>query len=213
VQTRLNWQEMRKRGYDPMPVIHGGATTDHLKWYIDQGATYIALGGLVGAPDERARWINDMMGVAFDAGVGLHGFGVTTRRDMTSFPWRSVDSSSWMSAGRFGACHVFDGVKLRSHMIDTGLRKGRGLTECQDAGYPVARILNGQVHWTELQRVAWANWCKYATHIRRIQSRSGAPWTFTLYFAGMSQSYLHHIFGDVSYSKDGEIVEYHKQNQ
>lgn len=211
VATRLNWQEMRRRGYDTMPVVHGGAKIDVLQWYIDQGATYIALGGLVGAQSDRDRWIDRMMSVAYTQKVGLHGFGVTTARDMARWPWKSVDSSSWLTPGRYGLPHVFANGRMKAY-TKPDLQKGRGIVEAQAVGYPIADIVAGQAHWTDVQRISWQEWSKCARHVAAVnRRREDVPWDFTLFFAGMSPTYLHNIFGGTSYRSDGSVQPYQKK--
>lgn len=43
----------------------------------------------------------------------FHGFGATGLDLMQSFPWESIDSSSWVMPQKFGVVTLFDGRRLR----------------------------------------------------------------------------------------------------
>jgi len=113
--TWRNHLEMERQGFHPLPVLHGGTPWDYLERYIERGDTYIALGGLVGAPAVAKRWIIKAFQVA-DGRAVFHGFGRTNLSDIADFPWYSVDSSSWGMGFRYGQINLFDRgrwVKIR----------------------------------------------------------------------------------------------------
>lgn len=94
-----------------LPTYHfsGAKSFDPLKRYIDEGHTYIALGGLVGS---KCRSLTDAwIARCFQLGgssVRFHGFGVTAWSTLKKFPWFSVDSSTWTSGFRYGRLALFD---------------------------------------------------------------------------------------------------------
>ena len=45
---------------------------------------------------------------AYDKGVKVHGFAMTGIKDITTYPFYSVDSTSWQAGVRFGTLPVFD---------------------------------------------------------------------------------------------------------
>lgn len=45
----------------------------------------------------------------------VHGFGFTSPKLLTCFPFHSVDSTSWMAGQRYGVVSHFDGRFLRTH--------------------------------------------------------------------------------------------------
>ena len=110
--TYDNWIEMRKQGLNPIPVYH--ATTD-VKWlhkYLDAGVDYLCLGAVAFMYTERrlanfdhiwANHLTDKQGMPL---VKVHGFGLTSLRIITRYPWFSVDSSSWAFIARHGGLFV-----------------------------------------------------------------------------------------------------------
>lgn len=108
-----------------LPVVHFGAPPALLDRYLDAGHRYVSLGGMVGnSGRKRMRWLIQMHRIARDAGAVLHGLGLTTWVEMRSFPWYSVDSTSWRSGGRWGRLDIFDEQRGRLVSVDTlGRRK------------------------------------------------------------------------------------------
>lgn len=92
-----------------MPVFH---LRDNFKWLdkiMERNPYYIALGGLVGAPWHQVEpWLNKVWQAITDSNgrplVRCHGFGLTTVKAITGYPWYSVDSSSWMQTAIYGSC-------------------------------------------------------------------------------------------------------------
>lgn len=121
-KSMWNYQAMADAGIDGVPTFHTGEPFEFLYSLFEQW-DYIAIGGLVpflGAHTAQAyknsvlRLMTKVHGDAIRAGKNLHGFGVTTWSLIKSFPWYSVDSSTWMSGRKFGRAMTFDGAKLGS---------------------------------------------------------------------------------------------------
>lgn len=110
--TYDNWMRMRAEGLDPIAVYH--ATTD-VKWlhkYLDAGCEYLCLGAVAFMYTERrlvnfdhiwANHLTDSKGMPL---IKIHGFGLTSLRIITRYPWYSVDSSSWAFIARHGGLFV-----------------------------------------------------------------------------------------------------------
>lgn len=101
-QQRLEQQY----GLRPLPVFHVTEPWDMLERYLDR-YPYIALGcgGL------RAQVYRPWLVQCFQRAKGravYHGFGMTDWKVMASFPWYSVDSTSWASSIKFGRIVLFD---------------------------------------------------------------------------------------------------------
>ena len=112
--TLDNQRRLEDMGLRPMPVFHVGSPWEYLERYLDE-YDYIALGGMV--PHARHRrhlmqWIIKAFRM-LPPGKGYHGFGTTGWDIMSSFPWRSVDSSRWASGYMFGQGAVFSVGKGR----------------------------------------------------------------------------------------------------
>ena len=78
--------------------------------YLDEGYSYIFIGGMV--PETTGwlmQWLDEMFAkyLANPDGtprVKLHGFGLTDQKLMYRYPWHSVDSTSWLMTSNFGGC-------------------------------------------------------------------------------------------------------------
>lgn len=108
-----NWIEMRKRGYNPLPVYHASTSIKFLEKYLESGADYLCLGAIARMNTEYRIsnldliWANHL--VEHKTGmpiVKVHGFGLTSLRIMVRYPWYSVDSTSWAYAARNGMMFI-----------------------------------------------------------------------------------------------------------
>jgi hypothetical protein len=113
IRTAQNQAYLERRGHRPLPVFHTGTP-----WIVLEGLMerydYIALGGCVGYRAKQLMpWIARAYRLAEKAKhrVVFHGFGLTQAEIIRSFPWYSVDSSSWGSSYRYGALTLFDMTK------------------------------------------------------------------------------------------------------
>jgi hypothetical protein len=107
--SHKNLNILRGYGLNPLPVFHSGADIDDIKREVDNGATYIALGGLVVRQDHdrMIRWIDSVFN-AIPESVNVHGFGFTKMDYMLKWNWKSVDSSTWVAGARFNRIILFD---------------------------------------------------------------------------------------------------------
>lgn len=97
-------------GCKVQPVFHAREDEKWLVKYLDEGYDYIFIGGMV---PETTQWLTVWLDGLFEkylcnpdgtARVKLHGFGLTDQLLMFRYPWHSVDSTSWLMTGIFGAC-------------------------------------------------------------------------------------------------------------
>ena len=104
---------MESFGLSPLPVYHVGEDIKWLKRYVDN-YDYIGCGGFAKDISKKA-WINSMGNPAFSIicdtpdrlpRVKVHGFAMTSPELMAAFPWFSVDSTSWVMFGKYGAVLV-----------------------------------------------------------------------------------------------------------
>lgn len=122
-----------KYALSPVPVFHVLEDFNWLEHYLDR-YRYIALG--VAGMQYRRNAIMAWLTKCFEMGderVSYHGFGLTSWKVMRSFPWYSVDSSSWGQGFRFGVCPVFDSnvgrfVKVKLGDVKSCLRHANLLT-------------------------------------------------------------------------------------
>ena len=114
-----NFRALRGLGADVQPVWHVREPAHWLQRYIDEGEDYIFIGGMV---PETTQWLMlrlDEVWTAIltnqdgSAKVKTHGFGLTDQQLMFRYPWHSVDSTSWLMTGVFGACVLRIGKTIR----------------------------------------------------------------------------------------------------
>lgn len=107
-----NQKILEKHGAKIQPVHHARDDDKWLLRYLAEGYDYIFLGGMVPETTKYLRgWLDHIFGkylVKKDgtAKVKIHGFGLTTLELMRRYPWYSVDSTSWVLAGRFGNIYL-----------------------------------------------------------------------------------------------------------
>lgn len=124
-----NFQHLIKQGHDVCPVFHVREPDSWLQRYIDEGWSYIFIGGMV---PETTGWLQDRLDHLFDRllcrrdgspRVRTHGFGLTTQALMFRYPWFSVDSTSWLMTGIFGSC-VFSTGQGKLRKVDFSHQSG-----------------------------------------------------------------------------------------
>lgn len=117
-----------------------------LDQFIDEGHTYIGVGGVAGEGSPLVLQHNLYRHVFRRTGthVRVHGLGITSRDLLLRYPWRSVDSTSWTAPGRYGSSHR-----------DARLRAFENKT--YDWQYRVAAKVEETVQLTELVTRVWAS--------------------------------------------------------
>lgn len=109
---KLSWKVQKylenQHGLKPLPVIHYNTDIKWLKKYMDD-YEYIGIGGIgqevsvskyTSFGDKVFSTICDSKGIPQ---YKLHGFAITSPSLIHRYPWYSVDSTSWVQYGRFGA--------------------------------------------------------------------------------------------------------------
>lgn len=103
-QSLYNYKYMLEQGLTPIPVVHFGCEYSLAdKYYLIAKVkpAFIGVGGLVGVPCKLAQhWLD---GLFANCDYPFHGFGISSSRLLTRYPWASVDSSVWAQAPQFGA--------------------------------------------------------------------------------------------------------------
>ena len=119
--TDRNQKTLEAMGLDPLPVFHTGSDMAHLDALLDR-YQYIALGGMVPYmrfPKRIMPWLIKCFKLAQGRAV-FHGFGATSWTVVKSFPWYSVDSSSWGSGFRYGQVPVFNTARGKFETLSLG---------------------------------------------------------------------------------------------
>ena len=109
---------MRKRGLNPLGVLHAGESIDWLHRMLDLGVRYI---GIAASSLTSRTSIDDWYSLIFSHLVnseGLpvvktHALGEGRASSLKRFPWVSADSTSWVySAQRGGIATLPDGARI-----------------------------------------------------------------------------------------------------
>ncbi len=121
--------ELRKLGCKVQPVFHAREDTKWLVKYLDEGHDYIFIGGMVPETTKwLVGWLDDLWTRFLTKRDGtprvkLHGFGLTDQLLMFRYPWFSVDSTSWLMTGVFGACAFITPRGLRKVVFSSNSPK------------------------------------------------------------------------------------------
>ena len=110
--TLANQKRLEDMGLRPLPVFHVNEPWEYLENYLET-YDYVALGGLVPyrlTPKALMPWLIKAFKM-LPTGKGYHGFGVSGWTVMKSFPWASVDSTSWSIGYRYGRVPLFSPVE------------------------------------------------------------------------------------------------------
>jgi hypothetical protein len=94
--TRLYYEIMCFKGYDPVPVFHFGDDFRHLDYYVDKGVKTVALGGSAKMRSKPtvAAWCADVIGRY--PGIDFHLLGSSSRQITDHCDLVSCDSSTWI---------------------------------------------------------------------------------------------------------------------
>ena len=137
-------KDLESLGCAVQPVFHAREDVAWLKKYLDEGYDYIFIGGMV---PETTKWLRGWLDDLFDhyltnsdgtPRVKLHGFGLTDQKLMFRYPWHSVDSSSWLMTGIFGACVFATPRGLRKVVFSEDSPQARNYKGWHYARLPVA---------------------------------------------------------------------------
>jgi len=107
--TWENQQALESMGLKPLPIYHGGDEKDYFFKYLDNYA-YMALGGVAHLPPQSKGQYR-FLAWCFHEGKGkaaFHGFGRTHWEMIITFPFYSVDSTSWIEPWTYGRVKLFD---------------------------------------------------------------------------------------------------------
>lgn len=101
-----------KFGIRPVPVLHSFTSIEWIEQYLDEGHTYIALGGMGGKRMHMKESYQDWMDSVytflcpesngFKPLVKTHGFAVTSWESLQRYPWYSVDSTTYVKMAGYG---------------------------------------------------------------------------------------------------------------
>ena len=120
--TQRNTLALEDMGLNVLPVFHTGSPWDRLEALCAR-YPYVALGGMVPYTrnySEMRRWLVRCFLIARQHGTVFHGFGQTNVVTMASFPFYSVDSSTWSHGAKFGLFKLWDPRTGRIVQVSAG---------------------------------------------------------------------------------------------
>jgi len=118
--TRRNYDELKRRGYDPIPIFTRGAAQADLEYYYER-TELVGVGGLVGTTGSRG-FVNGIMRCVGSRAVHLLGF---TRFDfMKHYRPYSCDSSNFNRGGKYGWVDIYVGAGHMPHLMRTTVKHG-----------------------------------------------------------------------------------------
>ena len=96
-------------------VWHKSRGLDYYKMMCKQ-YNYIAIGGIVIGEIKKQDYnvFISLLKIAKENNCKVHGLGFTATRDLNRYHFYSVDSTNWLSGGRFGQLHTFNGKYIES---------------------------------------------------------------------------------------------------
>lgn len=127
--TLDNHKTMKESGVNSIPAFHVREPFEALRYFLET-EEYIALG--VAGMQRKQKQIMSWLAKCFELreeinpNCKFHGFALTSELTMRSFPWYSVDSTSWKSGWMYGRLTIRDGTRLLTyHKTDKQLLKYR----------------------------------------------------------------------------------------
>lgn len=143
--TLANLRSMIKRGYSPIPIYTRGAPVAHLDEMLEL-APIVALGGISRSSGERPHGYLSRLANTYDM-QRFHILGFTQARWLPLYRPASVDSSSWIGAGRYGRAVFFE-KPFSTTTCFVGTRLTPSQTKIlRDAGASVAQFMRPE-NWT-----------------------------------------------------------------
>lgn len=115
-ESERNFTTLEEMGLKPTPVYHVYESEKRLAMLCER-YPLVAIGGFAGLKEMKnnammRKWLRIFrIGERYNA--VFHGFGTTNHRELSAFPFFSVDSTSWINGGKYGKVRFFDEKKGR----------------------------------------------------------------------------------------------------
>jgi hypothetical protein len=197
-----NLKYLMKRGHHPLPVFHTGSDLKYLERIIKDGHAYICLGGMVGVNKKTLMpWVVKCFQLAerLNPEVRFHGFGLTSFELVKAFPWRSVDSTTWLNGGKYALLQLFDPrtgtFKLAKLFNKRQIIEAEGLIRL-NGGDPNDFMERGRGDYRHAYLVCVNAW----RHLERWMEMRHSDRSFKLYLAGLSNQVVQ-MFSEAQHGK------------
>jgi len=103
-----NHARLKDMDLHPIPVFHQGEDFKWLQRMLDEKEPYIGISAIKSGwndPGLHKNWF-DKIWAMLPPGQKVHGFGITGSTFLLSYPWYSVDSTTWSKGAGFGKIYV-----------------------------------------------------------------------------------------------------------
>lgn len=116
----LDWVEKARKkieertGKKVIPVWHKQRGIQYFE-EMCRNYSYVAIGGIVTGEIKKKEYpaFKKLIRIAHENGAKIHGLGFTSTQELHKYHFDSVDSTSWISGGRFGQMQIFKDGKIK----------------------------------------------------------------------------------------------------
>ena len=114
-KTLKNQKYMERKGLKPIPCYHANEPLSVLDSYCTN-YDYVAIGGLVPYSKKKKK-LKQILDSCFSVikehfPIKVHGLGMTTKKILETYPFYSVDSTSWLIGASLGRVTNYDKSKV-----------------------------------------------------------------------------------------------------
>lgn len=108
----------------PTPVYHGDSNIDWLKKHLDMGHKFICIGGATLHPGKSglAYYFDKVFNFGAKHGISYHGLAFTSLDIIMTWPFKSVDSSTWSRCAAFGMIVIPDIARRKFFNVHVSTR-------------------------------------------------------------------------------------------
>jgi hypothetical protein len=171
-QSMKNFKIELKAGLNPIPCYHYGEPIRVLEQYCEM-TNHVAIGGLSTLLKfgKLTPFLDSCFSIAAKRRTPFHGYAVNTVSVMEQYPWASVDSTTWNTAGKYGRQLKKDGTQTPPRSTLVSRKKIEGLTQSEIHAYMqsvtdktvlakknVRHVLATEARLTELWRKRGVQW-------------------------------------------------------
>lgn len=111
---------------------------------------YVAIGGIVTKEIKKNeyKYFTNLLNIAKENNCKVHGLGFTALKELKKYKFYSVDSTSWLSGGRFGSLYIFKNNELIQ------IKKPKGYRAKSKGGWHEKIELFNLQEWIKFQKYA-----------------------------------------------------------
>lgn len=162
--TKINQEYMESKGLNPLPCFHYNEDWYYLKDMVIR-YKYIALGGMVPLSRNKNKLIS-FLSKCFSI-IGnkkVHGFGITNLDLLKTFPFYSVDSTSWLSGSKRNTIYQFNNSNgtmkyIRTKEQNKSSYKTINFNDDENKKW-MSRVINNAIEWQKVEKYITDLWTK-----------------------------------------------------